>query len=316
MWSAVLAKEFASRLQSRVAYAVLTILVASFAAVTLGAFWLLVSTVPTIVPVIGSSVGSGGGTTLPTLVVGYRGVFLFLAMGLSLLCALFVVAPAISSSAISSEREEGTFDLLITSGASGRGVIMGKVVAAFLFVSLLLLTTAPGFSVAWYYGGVGWGEIIPALAVTLTTLWLLVTFGVFISSFARSSMLAALYAYCGVFLLTFGTLGVYIIGASLQVEAFVRPVLILNPFASLLTVPDAISAQVAQVLPFQYRSLLDQPMVELGSSPLRLPRWTSTSLVYLVFGLLLAAISAIIIDPCDSMKARLASRASRAGEHA
>ena len=37
MRSAVLAKEFASRLQSRVAYAVLTILVASFSALTLGA---------------------------------------------------------------------------------------------------------------------------------------------------------------------------------------------------------------------------------------------------------------------------------------
>ncbi|HEX3243837.1 MAG TPA: ABC transporter permease subunit [Chloroflexota bacterium] len=316
MWSAVLAKEFSSRLQSRVAYAVLTILVASFSALTLGAFWLLVSTVPTIVPVIGSSVGSGGGTTLPTLVVGYRGVFLFIAMGLSLLCALFVIAPAISSSAISSEREQGTFDILISSGASGRGVILGKVVAAGLFIALLLLTTAPGFSVAWYYGGVGWGEIIPALAVTLTSLWLLVCFGVFISAFTRSSMLAALYAYCGVFLLAFGTLGVYIIGASLQMEAFVRPLLILNPFASLVTVPEAISTQVAQVLPFQYRALLDQPMVELGGLPLRLPRWTSTSIVFLLAGLILTLITAIVVDPCDGFKARLTSRVSRAGEQA
>jgi hypothetical protein len=180
----------------------------------------------------------------------------------------------------------------------------------------LLLTTAPGFSVAWYYGGVGWGEIIPALAVTLTSLWLLVCFGVFISAFTRSSMLAALYAYCGVFLLAFGTLGVYIIGASLQMEAFVRPLLILNPFASLVTVPEAISTQVAQVLPFQYRALLDQPIVELGGLPLRLPRWTSTSIVFLLTGLILTLITAIVVDPCDGFKARLTSRVSRAGEQA
>jgi hypothetical protein len=57
-------------------------------------------------------------------------------------------------------------------------------------------------------------------------------------------------------------------------------------------------------------------MVEFGSLPIRLPRWSSTSLVYLIAGLLLAAISAIIIDPCDAMKTRLASRVSSAGEHA
>jgi ABC-type transport system involved in multi-copper enzyme maturation permease subunit len=316
MWSAVLAKEFSSRLQSRVAYAVLTILVASFSALTIGAFWLLVSTVPTIVPVIGSSVGSGGGTTLPTLIVGYRGVFLFIAMGLCLLGALFVIAPAISSSAITSEKEEGTFDILITSGSSGRGVIMGKILAASIFVGLLMLTTAPGFSIAWYYGGVGWAEIIPTLSVTLTSLWLLICLGVFISSFTRSSMLAALFAYCAVFLLSFGTLGLYLIGASLQMEAFVRPLLILNPFASLITIPDTISAQVAQILPFQYRPLLDQPMIEMGSLPLRFPRWTSTSVVFLVTGLILTLISAIVIDPCDRLKSRRGSRVSPAGEQA
>ncbi|MFN0072739.1 MAG: ABC transporter permease [Chloroflexota bacterium] len=316
MWAAVLSKEFASRLQGRVAYAVLTILVASFSALTLGAFWLIVSTVPTIVPVIGSSVGSGSGTTLPTLVVGYRGIFLFVAMGLSLLCAIFVIAPAISSSAISSEREEGTFDLLITSGASGRSVVLGKIIAASLFIGLLLLTTAPGFTVAWYYGGVGWSEIIPMLAVTLTSLWLLVCLGVFISALTRSSMLAALFAYCGVFLLSFGTLGLYLIGASLQMEAWVRPLLFVNPFTSLITVPDAISSQVAQILPFQYRALLDQPMVELSGLPLRFPRWTSTSILYIISGLILAVIAAVVIDPCDGLKARFVSRVSRAGEQA
>src|SRR5215212_3792026 len=265
MWSAIFVNELISRLQSSLAYAILTILVTSFSLLTLAAFWLIVATVPTLVPVIGSSVGSGSGTTFPTLVIGYRGVFLFLAMGLSVLTALCVITPAVSSAAIASEHQENTFDLLIASGASGYSLVIGKVAAATLFILLLLLTTLPGFTVAWYYGGVTGAEMGPVLLLVASTLFFLVCGGVFISSLTRSPVLAALYAYCGVFLLTFGTLAVYLMGASLSMEPFVRPILILNPFASLLTVPDQISAQAAQVLPFQYRPVLEQAGIDLGS---------------------------------------------------
>jgi len=42
MWSAIVLTEFASRLQGRVAYAVLTFMVALFTALTLAAFWVVV----------------------------------------------------------------------------------------------------------------------------------------------------------------------------------------------------------------------------------------------------------------------------------
>lgn len=308
MWSAILAKELISRLQSRLAYAILTVLVTSFALLTMAAFWLIVATVPTIVPVIGSSVGSGSGTTFPTLVIGYRGVFLFLAMGLSVLTALCVIVPAVSSAAIASEHQENTFDLLIASGASGRSLVTGKIAAATLFILLLMLTTLPGFTVAWYYGGVNWAEIGPILMLVASTLFFLVCGGVFISSFTQSPVIAALYAYCGVFLLTFGTLAVYFIGASVSMEPIVRPILVLNPFTSLLTVPDQISAQVAQVLPFQYRPILEQAAFDFGGSALRLPRWVATTIVFIIGGMVLALCSAIMIDPFDRIKARFLVR--------
>lgn len=314
MWTAVIIKEFVSRLQGRLSYALLTVMVASFTALTLGAFWLIVSTVPTIVPVIGSSVGSGATTTFPSLVVGYRGIFLFFAMGVSLLMALIVVAPAVAGSAISAEREEATFDLLITSGASARSIVLGKIVAAALFVSLLALTSIPGFTIAWYYGGVAWAEVLPTLVLVAATAWFFACLGVFSSSVSRSSVLAALYAYCGVFLVTLGSLALYLIGASLQIEPNVRPLLVFNPFASLLTVPDQIAAQVAQTLPFQYRALLDQPGFDLGTTGLRVPRWVFTAVVYVTAGLALAALSAMIIDPCDRLKARLIPRPATTGD--
>ena len=65
MWSTLIGKEFVSRLQGKLAYSVLTVLVAIFTGLALAAFWLIVVNVPTIVPVIGSSVGSTANVTIP-----------------------------------------------------------------------------------------------------------------------------------------------------------------------------------------------------------------------------------------------------------
>lgn len=308
MWSAIVLTEFASRLQGRVAYAILTFMVAVFTALTLAAFWLVVSTVPTIVPVIGSSVGSGPSTTLPNLVMGYRGTFLFFAMAISLLTALSVVTPAVASSGISAEREERTFDLLLTSGAATWSTVVGKIIAASLFVGLLAITGAPGFAVAWFYGGVAWPELALTLLVIASATVFFASLAVCISSFAGSSLLAALYTYGAVFLVTFGSLAVYLIGASVQFEPFVRPALLLNPFSALVSVPDQVAAQLAQVLPLQYRPLLEQPALELSAQGPRLPRWAVTVAIYLVGSGLLAMVTAVIMDPCHRWKSRRAAR--------
>ena len=54
-WSAIVSKELASRLQGRLSYVVLTLMVVTFTGLVLGSFWAVVLSVPTVVPVIGSS---------------------------------------------------------------------------------------------------------------------------------------------------------------------------------------------------------------------------------------------------------------------
>ena len=98
MWTTIIGKEFTARLQGKLAYTVLTFLVALFTALTLASFWLIVVSVPTIVPVIGSSVGSGSNVTIQSVVASNRGAFLFYALTLCLLAAVFSVAPAVASS--------------------------------------------------------------------------------------------------------------------------------------------------------------------------------------------------------------------------
>ncbi len=300
MWTAIVGKEFASRLQGRLTYVVLTLMVIGFTGLVLASFWLVVASVPTLLPVIGSSVAASTSVSLPGLVSGYRGIFLFFAMAFCMLAALAVVAPAVASAALSGEREEGTFDLLLSTGLRPRSIVFGKLVASVGFVLLVALTAVPGFAMAWMFGGVAAVDVILTALLLLAALWLFAAIGLFCSSIARASSVAALYAYGLVFLLGTGTLAIYLIGASVQMESAVRPLLALNPFISLFSVPDQISGQLAQLLPFQYRPLLDSGAQQdlFGLSAIRYPRWVLTLTLYCLLTVLLVAMSSVAIDPC------------------
>ncbi|HYU18373.1 MAG TPA: ABC transporter permease subunit [Chloroflexota bacterium] len=311
MWTAIVGKEFASRLQGRLTYVVLTLMVIGFTGLVLASFWLVVASVPTLLPVIGSSVAASTSVSLPGLVSGYRGIFLFFAMAFCMLAALAVVAPAVASAALSGEREEGTFDLLLSTGLRPRSIVFGKLVASVGFVLLVALTAVPGFAMAWMFGGVAAVDVILTALLLLAALWLFAAIGLFCSSIARASSVAALYAYGLVFLLGTGTLAIYLIGASVQMESAVRPLLALNPFISLFSVPDQISGQLAQLLPFQYRPLLDSGAQQdlFGLSAIRYPRWVLTLTLYCLLTVLLVAMSSVAIDPCHPWKARRSRRA-------
>jgi hypothetical protein len=302
--STLIGKEFVSRLQGKLTYVVLTFLVALFTGLILAAFWLLVVSVPTIVPVIGSSVGSGGSVTIQSLVASNRGLFLFYALSICLLAAVFSIAPAVAASALSSERENDTFDLLLLSGLRTGALVSGKLLAAVLFVLLLASTVLPGFAIAWMFGGVALRDVVIALALLLATVAFISAIGLLFSALARSSTLAALYAYSAVYLLALGSLMAYVVGASVQNEALVRPLLSLNPFVALLTVPEALSSGLQQTLPFQYRGALDQVSQEWLGLAIRYPRWLNTLLVYSLGTVLLLVLTGLAIDPCHPWRAR------------
>ena len=311
MWGAIVGKEFASRLQGRLTYVILTLMVVAFTGLVLGSFWLVVTNVPTLVPVIGSSVASTTTVSLPGLASSYRGVFLFFAMAFCLMASLAIVAPAVASTAVSAEREEGTFDLLLSTGLRPQSIILGKLAATVGFVVLVALTAIPGFAMAWMFGGVAAVDVILTGLLLFAALWLFAAIGLFCSSLGRTSAVAALYAYGFIFLLGMGTLALYLIGASVQMEAAVRPILALNPFITLFSVPDQISNQVAQILPFQYRPLLDSGAQQdlFGLGTVRYPRWALTLVLYFLLTVLFIALSSVAIDPCHRLKEHRWTRA-------
>jgi hypothetical protein len=103
----------------------------------------------------------------PTMVVSSAGFYLtpvliFVQMGL-----ICLIAPTFSASAITSEREQETFDLLVVSLARPSTIVFGKVGASLSYLLLTLFGSLPLIALTWSLGGVALGDVAIAYLVML-----------------------------------------------------------------------------------------------------------------------------------------------------
>src|SRR5712691_1446908 len=109
-----------------------------------------------------------------------------------------LLTPAFTSGAITSEREQKTYDLLMTTLLPARSVIFGKLGSALAYVLLLILALAPIESLAFMFGGVSPEEIILSQVVMFMAAVLFASIGIFWSTVVRTSV--------GSNVLTYGTI--------------------------------------------------------------------------------------------------------------
>jgi ABC-type transport system involved in multi-copper enzyme maturation permease subunit len=106
-----------------------------------------------------------------------------------------VIAPALTAGAIASEKERKTFDLIRTTLLPARALVNGKLLAAVLFLLLLLFAALPLQSLAYLLGGVGFVEIgISTLMLVICTFSFCLT-GVFFSSVLKRTLPATILSY-------------------------------------------------------------------------------------------------------------------------
>jgi ABC-type transport system involved in multi-copper enzyme maturation permease subunit len=99
--------------------------------------------------------------------------------GTVVLLELFLISfigPALTSGAITSEREHQTFDLLRTTTLPARSLVMGKLGSSMAYLLLLVFAALPIESIALLLGGVGPEEII------ISTLLMVITAVFFIAA--------------------------------------------------------------------------------------------------------------------------------------
>lgn len=106
-----------------------------------------------------------------------------------------LLTPAFTAGAITSEREQKTYDLLMTTLLPARSVIFGKLGAALAWVALLILAVAPLQSLAFMFGGVSPEEVILSQVVLLMAALLFASIGIFWSTMVKSSVVSNVLTY-------------------------------------------------------------------------------------------------------------------------
>lgn len=102
-------------------------------------------------------------------------------------CVVVLVGATVAASGISSEREGHTWEALLLSGLSPVAIARGKFLSAFAQAALGLLVLTPGAGLAFLFGGVPIRELLVAFGLLLAVAALAVTFGLAVSSYARSA---------------------------------------------------------------------------------------------------------------------------------
>lgn len=157
---------------------------------------------------------------------------LFTTLSAVLVVVVMLVFPAFSSTAIASEHERKSFDLLLLTPLSPWEIALGKFTAAALQASIFLVATVPLFAIANLFGGIDPGVFFVTLWL-LILLSLLISFvGVYASSLVKKAIPAVLVTYLFAFMLGFVLLVGFIVlrlAASFAAAAFPLVSFFTNP---------------------------------------------------------------------------------------
>jgi ABC-type transport system involved in multi-copper enzyme maturation permease subunit len=113
-------------------------------------------------------------------------------------------SPALTSGAISLERERQTFDLLKVTLLKARSLALGKYFAGLVFVLLLLVSALPLFGPPFLLGGIQLEEILIAVLILATSAVVFCAVGLFLSSLFARTLVASVLAYAFAILMNFG----------------------------------------------------------------------------------------------------------------
>ncbi|MDQ6694615.1 MAG: ABC transporter permease [Chloroflexota bacterium] len=174
----VIVKELRGRMRGPRAAAILTLYLSVLSAVTLLVYWFTGATV---------NYSGPGASQVGKLLFGTLVVFQTALVTL--------LAPAFTSGSITQEREQKTYDLLMTTLLPARSVVLGKLGSALLYVVLLIVAVAPLESLAFIFGGVSPEEVVLSQVVMLMAALLFASIGIFWSSVMRSSLASNVLTY-------------------------------------------------------------------------------------------------------------------------
>ncbi len=219
------------------------------------------------------------------------------------------IAPALTAGAISAEREHQTFDLLRTTLLRARSLVVGKLLAATLFLWLLLFTAVPLQGLAFLFGGVAIEEILIAIVTLMITAFAFSTLGLFFSSLVKRTLISTVLSYGTALIVVFGIPTLLLLSISIYNSLFFTAISqpglafqgeLLGIAWFLISLNPLASAGITELILLEEQSAL-YALVPLanGQTFTFISPWISYTVFYLVLSLLLTWISIKLVQRGD-----------------
>ena len=214
----IIVKELRSKMRGSRPFVTLTVMLILLAGITYGIYRLSISVM-----------GNYSGTPVSPQI----GQALFTLLSFLLLLIILIITPAETSSAISGEREQLTYEMLLSTPMHPAKILSGKLFSALSYIFLLIFSAIPIFSMIFMFGGVSLRDMLKTLIVLIVVAVSLGVFGIFMSSLFQRSSRATVISYIVITLTILGTLIVYVASGIMTNGNPPRWILTLNPFSTL-----------------------------------------------------------------------------------
>jgi len=119
---------------------------------------------------------------------------------------IIFIAPALTSGAISGERERQTLDILLSTKLPARSIILGKLFASISQIILLVVSTLPIFSIIFLFGGITVLNLLQLFMFYIIVAITMGSIGIFFSTCLKKTTVSNVITYGVVLLLVFGTI--------------------------------------------------------------------------------------------------------------
>ncbi len=163
------------------------------------------------------------------------GQTLFIALAVLEMLMVCAITPAVTASAISSEHEKLTYEMLLTTPLQPTRILRGKLIAALSYIFLLIFAAVPMASLVFIYGGVSPRDMLKGLFVIFCTAIMLGVLGIFLSTWLKRSGRATVFSYLIVLMLfLLPTLLYGVVGIVRQAEP-PRWLLVASPMSALFS---------------------------------------------------------------------------------
>lgn len=168
----------------------------------------------------------------------------------SLVAVVVLIAPALTASAISFERERRTLDLLLTTPLRPMQILFGKLLASFAFLMLLLVESMPIVAVCIVMGGATIGDLLATYMLIAFGTLHLCAFAIYCSACNRSSGIATFWAYLGTIAILGSTFWLALAEVIINIRSTFARAMLAGPMGPPVGVPAQVIFPLASLHPF------------------------------------------------------------------